>query len=174
MHMVDQWPQAVGVLASIHVPIRQGLGVVIAIAEPAVIQNEPFGPQIGRNGGDLFQFIQLVVEIDCFPAIVMDRARNPSSGNDLIPRLPLETDRCAVETVCGIGCKQGRGVERPALALARGCVAELDLPASIGKFLGDPPRRYEAAMGAAKLEGAIFEVDSDTGRCRDVQLVRLR
>ncbi|MFR6425034.1 MAG: YmdB family metallophosphoesterase [Oscillospiraceae bacterium] len=34
---------------------------------------------------------------------------------------------------------------------------------SIGKFLGDPPRRYEAAMGAAKLEGAIFEVDSDTG-----------
>ena len=27
-------------------------------------------------------------------------------------------------------------------------------------------------MGAAKLEGAIFEVDSDTGRCRDVQLVR--
>ena len=45
---------------------------------------------------------------------------------------------------------------------------------SIGKFLGDPPRRYEAAMGAAKLEGAIFEVDSDTGHCRDVQLVRLR
>ena len=29
-------------------------------------------------------------------------------------------------------------------------------------------------MGAAKLEGAIFEVDSDTGRCRDVHLVRLR
>ena len=45
---------------------------------------------------------------------------------------------------------------------------------SIGKFLGDPPRRYEAAMGAAKLEGAIFEVDSDTGRCHDVHLVRLR
>ena len=45
---------------------------------------------------------------------------------------------------------------------------------SIGKFLGDPPRRYEAAMGAAKLEGVIFEVDSDTGRCRDVRLVRLR
>ena len=45
---------------------------------------------------------------------------------------------------------------------------------SIGKFLGDPPRRYETAMGAAKLEGAIFEVDSDTGLCRDVRLVRLR
>lgn len=45
---------------------------------------------------------------------------------------------------------------------------------SIGKFLGDPPRRYEAAMGAAKLEGAIFEIDSDTGLCRDVRPVRLR
>lgn len=45
---------------------------------------------------------------------------------------------------------------------------------SIGKFLGDPPRRYEAAMGAAKLEGAIFEVDGDTGLCRDVRPVRLR
>ena len=31
-----------------------------------------------------------------------------------------------------------------------------------------------AAMGAAKLEGAIFEVDSDTGLCRDVRPVRLR
>lgn len=29
-------------------------------------------------------------------------------------------------------------------------------------------------MGAAKLEGAIFEVDGDTGLCRDVRLVRLR
>ena len=45
---------------------------------------------------------------------------------------------------------------------------------SIGKFLGDPPRRYEAAIGAAKLEGASFEVDGDTGLCRDVRPVRLR
>ena len=45
---------------------------------------------------------------------------------------------------------------------------------SIGKFLGDPPRRYEAAMGACKLEGAIFEIDTETGKCRSVEAVRLR
>lgn len=45
---------------------------------------------------------------------------------------------------------------------------------SIGKFLGDPPRRYETAMGACKLEGAIFEIDTETGKCRNAEAVRLR
>ena len=44
---------------------------------------------------------------------------------------------------------------------------------SIGKFLGDPPRRYEPASGPAKLEGAVFEIDSDTGRCVRAESVRL-
>lgn len=45
---------------------------------------------------------------------------------------------------------------------------------SIGKFMGDPPRRYEAAGGAAKLEGCIFEIDPDTGRCLNAEGIRLR
>ena len=36
---------------------------------------------------------------------------------------------------------------------------------SIGKFLGDVPRRYDCAPGPAKLEGALFELDSETGAC---------
>lgn len=44
---------------------------------------------------------------------------------------------------------------------------------SIGKFLGDPPRRYEPGAGPAKLEGAIFEIDVDTGRCVHAESVRL-
>ena len=44
---------------------------------------------------------------------------------------------------------------------------------SIGKFLGDPPRRYEPASGPAKLEGAVFEIDTDTGRCVRAESVRL-
>ncbi len=44
---------------------------------------------------------------------------------------------------------------------------------SIGKFLGDPPRRYEPASGPAKLEGAVFEIDADTGRCVRAESVRL-
>lgn len=44
---------------------------------------------------------------------------------------------------------------------------------SIGKFLGDPPRRYESAGGACKMEGAIFTVDTETGKCVAVESVRL-
>ena len=45
---------------------------------------------------------------------------------------------------------------------------------SIGKFLGDPPRRYEPAPGPAKIEGAIFEINADDGRCVSVESVRLK
>lgn len=45
---------------------------------------------------------------------------------------------------------------------------------SIGKFLGDPPRRYEPAAGPAKIEGAIFEINADDGRCISVESVRLK
>lgn len=44
---------------------------------------------------------------------------------------------------------------------------------SIGKFLGDVPRRYEAASGDTKLEGAVFEIDTETGACGRVEAVRL-
>ena len=29
-------------------------------------------------------------------------------------------------------------------------------------------------MGACKLEGAIFDIDTETGKCRSVEAVRLR
>ena len=45
---------------------------------------------------------------------------------------------------------------------------------SIGRFLGDPPRRYDAASGACKLEGAIFTIDSETGLCRGAEALRIR
>ena len=45
---------------------------------------------------------------------------------------------------------------------------------SIGRFLGDPPRRYDAAMGACKLEGAIFTIDTETGLCRSAEALRVR
>ena len=36
---------------------------------------------------------------------------------------------------------------------------------SIGKFFGDPPRRYDSAKGPAKLEGCVFTIDPETGKC---------
>ena len=44
---------------------------------------------------------------------------------------------------------------------------------SIGKFMGDPPRRYESAKGPSKMEGCIFEIDEKTGRCLKAEGIRL-
>ena len=53
-------------------------------------------------------------------------------------------------------------------------VLGIDPEQSIGKFMGDPPRRYEAAKGPAKLEGCLFTVDAETGRCLSAESVRLQ
>ncbi len=44
---------------------------------------------------------------------------------------------------------------------------------SLSMFLGNPPQRFEAAAGPAKMEGALFEIDTEAGRCVKVTAVRL-
>jgi len=43
----------------------------------------------------------------------------------------------------------------------------------ISRFLGNPPSRFEPAEGPGKVEGAIFEIDSETGKCVNVEAVRI-
>ena len=43
----------------------------------------------------------------------------------------------------------------------------------ISRFLGNPPGRFEPAEGPAKIEGAIFEIDADTGKCLNVEAIRI-
>lgn len=43
---------------------------------------------------------------------------------------------------------------------------------SIGKFFGDVPRRYDTIPGPAKLEGALFDIDTETGACIKVDAMR--
>ena len=52
-------------------------------------------------------------------------------------------------------------------------VLGIDPEQSIGKFLGDPPQRYNSAKGPCKLEGCIFEIDQESGRCIRAESVRL-
>ena len=52
-------------------------------------------------------------------------------------------------------------------------VLGIDPEQSIGKFLGDPPRRYESAKGRCVMECCIFEIDPDTGRCIGAEAHRL-
>ena len=52
-------------------------------------------------------------------------------------------------------------------------VLGIDPEQSIGKFMGDPPRRYESAKGPVKLEGCNFEIDPQNRRCLREETVRL-
>ena len=52
-------------------------------------------------------------------------------------------------------------------------VLGIDPEQSIGKFLGDPPRRYESAKGQCKLEGCIFEIDPESGKCLSAEGIRI-
>lgn len=52
-------------------------------------------------------------------------------------------------------------------------VLGIDPQQSIGKFMGDPPRRYEAGKGPAKMEGCLFTIDPDTGKCIQAEAIRL-
>ena len=53
-------------------------------------------------------------------------------------------------------------------------VIGIDPEQSVGKFMGDPPRRYDSPSGPAKLEGCIFEIDPETGRCLSAEAIRLK
>ncbi len=52
-------------------------------------------------------------------------------------------------------------------------VLGIDKDQSIGKFMGDPPRRYEAGKGPCKMEGCVFTIDTETGKCLRAEAVRL-
>ena len=43
----------------------------------------------------------------------------------------------------------------------------------ISHFLGNPPGRYITAEGPAKIEGAIFGIDTETGKCVNVEAIRI-
>lgn len=52
-------------------------------------------------------------------------------------------------------------------------VLGIDPVQSVNKFLGDPPRRYRSADGPSKMECAIFRIDTETGRCVEVEALRI-
>jgi len=43
----------------------------------------------------------------------------------------------------------------------------------LSRFMGNPPGKFEQATGAAKIEGAIFEIETDTGKCVGTEAIRI-
>ena len=56
---------------------------------------------------------------------------------------------------------------------ATNSVLGINIEQSIGKFMGDPPQRYNSAEGPIKLEGCVFEIDPESGKCLKAEAVRL-
>jgi len=52
-------------------------------------------------------------------------------------------------------------------------VLGIDIEQSIRKFFGDPPRRYRSGEGDCKMECAIFDVETETGKCTGVEALRV-
>jgi len=52
-------------------------------------------------------------------------------------------------------------------------VLGIDVEQSINKFLGDPPRRYASGGGPCKMECALFEIDTESGRCISAETLRV-
>jgi len=52
-------------------------------------------------------------------------------------------------------------------------VLGMDPEISIDRLLGVPQVRYKAAAGICEIQGALFDVDENTGKCRAIERVRL-
>ena len=69
----------------------------------------------------------------------------------------------------GTGFITDLGMTGPAIS-----VLGIEPRQSIDKFLGEPPRRYETAEGPGKIECAVFTLDTETGRCLNVEAMRIQ
>ena len=76
------------------------------------------------------------------------------------------SDACVLEN--GTGYITDLGMTGPSKS-----VIGIDIEQSIGKFFGDPPVRYNSGKGPHKMEGCIFAIDEETGRCLKAESVRL-
>ncbi len=152
-HTVDQGGEARRPFAAVHDPVAEARRVVVAAAEPAVVEDEALRAKGGGAFGDIGQGIEGMVEIDGLPAIVVHRAwaAGIGPGHDPVAEVALEGGGDAglaglaigEEEVGGAEGRAGRGVAVPG-------AAHLELAAAVGELLGEEA----VAAGPGELEGA--------------------
>ncbi|MCD7742817.1 MAG: YmdB family metallophosphoesterase [Oscillospiraceae bacterium] len=79
----------------------------------------------------------------------------------------VQTSDCCV-LPGGTGYITDLGMTGPARS-----VLGIEVEQSIGRLLGDPPRRYASAGGSCKMECAVFTIESETGRCTAARALRV-
>ena len=73
--MVGERAEAVGVLALVDVPVAERARVVVAAAEPAVVEDEALDADRRGGVGEPLQLGDVVVEVDRLPRVEQHLAR---------------------------------------------------------------------------------------------------
>ena len=105
--VLDQRVQAVGPDRRVDPPVAQPRGVVAAVPEPAVVEDEPLDPDPGRAVRDAAQPGQVVVEEDGLPDVQDDRLHLRVARQRALPGVPGRGQ--PVETVVRGGDVDPRG-----------------------------------------------------------------
>src|SRR5271154_2800281 len=100
MHAIDDGLEAVGKLLLVHIPVAQAGVVVLALAEPSIIDNETlyahFGGLLGE--GNLPSLAD--IEFRGFPGVIEDGPQSSflAAGQDGLPLKAMQDPRCLTET----------------------------------------------------------------------------
>ena len=133
-----QGGEAVREFAGIGGPIAQGAGVVISLAEPAIIQHKHFSAQIGGSGDELAQGGFIDIEVHTLPAVEEGAARFHAVGDDAAAQV-------AVHAAAGVACAQRAESEDGGGKLQR--VLRLQQVGAVGKVV--PHGEQQVAVDAA-------------------------
>ena len=154
--VVHQWGEALREHFFIDVPVAQARPLGVAVPEPAVVQYEALGADVGRLVGQRAQRVQGQIEIHGLPGIEMHEfvlAGHPRVGQ-ATARIPVEAARQAGKAAVG-----ARPVEhRRAVACAR-------------RQAQFPGIEQLAHLRESAALGALFDADSMIAAPPQVQAV---
>ena len=113
--MADDRREAVRVLLLVQIPVTQRGVVVVATFEPAVVDDKALHAQRGRLVGHAHDVVRVVIKVDAFPGIEVDRARFVfGEADNVVAKVMVKLLAHAVQALRGVACIQARRPERVA------------------------------------------------------------
>ena len=140
-------------LAAVHGPIAERGRVRVALAEPAVVEDEQFDPEVARCGRDLEELRLVEAEIGRLPVIDEDRPRRiaPPSTRQPLAVEPVERVAHRVEARIGVdedgfgGGERLARLERPGEGVRADADPDSGRVERIDLCLGDEVARIDEA-----------------------------
>ena len=160
----DQRVQPARQFPGVDLPVAKAAVVIVALAEPAVIQDHQFNAQARRLLGDAHDLLCVKVEVSCLPVVDQYRAacKTPGPAADIVTQeavIDLGKPAQPLIAVCKDDLRGGKllaGLQKPAEAIVMDAGDQAD-QAVLGQFhIGAETAgidRHHAAAGAGFLRG---------------------